>query len=255
LNFSLGLGYGSRSNPIVNGRDIPLILVPQLSYYGKRFFIENLDVGYTLYENASNAFSLVATPGYDRVFFYRNDPQNYFIGGGTVGPSASSAPPYGATGVPPGSGTAETEAEDPQQILERERDTTYLAGPEWNFNYGRVSGQVSALYEVTGRYNGSEVRAAIAVPLIQTSGALTASAGATWKSAELVTYYYGEKGIYEAGSALNPFVKLAYKLPLGDHWRINALAHYEWLDDAIANSPIIVEQSVTTIFAGVEYSF
>jgi outer membrane scaffolding protein for murein synthesis (MipA/OmpV family) len=70
-----------------------------------------------------------------------------------------------------------------------------------------------------------------------------------------VTYFYGEKGIYDAGAALNPFAKISYTLALNDHWNINALAHIERLGDAIADSPIVQEKNVTTIFAGVAYSF
>src|SRR3984957_11154517 len=79
-NFSVALGAGVRTNPLVNGKDIPLVLIPEFSYYGKRFFIDNLDLGFTLAETAANTFNLIATPGYDRVYFYRSDLQNFFIG-------------------------------------------------------------------------------------------------------------------------------------------------------------------------------
>ena len=48
------------------------------------------------------------------------------------------------------------------------RHTTYLAGPEWMFRHRNFIGQVSALYEVTGRHEGYEVRAAVSAPLVQT---------------------------------------------------------------------------------------
>src|SRR5260370_574204 len=79
-NFSVALGAGLRSNPLVTGKNIPLVVIPQFSYYGNRFFINDLDLGFTLVENTTNTFSLVGSPGYDRVFFYRSDLQNIFIG-------------------------------------------------------------------------------------------------------------------------------------------------------------------------------
>jgi outer membrane protein len=79
-NFSVALGTGVRTNPLVNGKDIPLVVIPQFSYYGRRFFIDNLDFGFTLAERGANAFNLIATPGYDRVYFYRTDLQNFFVG-------------------------------------------------------------------------------------------------------------------------------------------------------------------------------
>src|SRR5262245_29482880 len=83
-NLSVALGAGVRTNPLVRSQDIPLIVVPQFSYYGKRFFIDNLDPGVTLFEGDTNTLSLIASPGYDRVFFYRSDLQNIFVGGSSA---------------------------------------------------------------------------------------------------------------------------------------------------------------------------
>jgi outer membrane protein len=230
-DISIGLGAGQRSNPVRGAADIPLLLIPQISYYGKRFFIESLELGVTLYENQSNTFSLIAAPGYDRVFFYRHDTQNIFLNGAlSLGPSQMDTPL----------------AEFPL----RGRHTTYLAGPEWTFSYGRFIGQLNALYEVTGEHDGYEVRTAVATPIIQSHGALVASVGATWKSARVVGYYYGVERLYEPGSAVNPFVKLGYSLPLSERWTFSAFAHYERLGSAVADSPIVSQSHVATVFAG-----
>jgi hypothetical protein len=121
-NLSVALGAGVRTNPLVNGKDIPLVVIPQFSYYGKRFFIDNLDLGFTLADSNSNTFNLIATPGYDRVYFYRTDLQNFFIGfpmsPGSPAEIVSAGTP-GAVKVPP-----------PAPRI------TYLAGPEWTFKYG-----------------------------------------------------------------------------------------------------------------------
>lgn len=236
-DISLSLGAGGRSNPVKGNSDIPLVVIPQISYYGKRFFLENLELGVSLHESDSNTFNLIASPGYDRVFFFRNDLQNIFVGGASSlvsAPTDKEAPPTGEFPV-------------------RRRHTTYLAGPEWIFNYGRVIGQLDALYEVTGEHNGYEVRAAAAAPIIQSKGSLVVSLGMTWKSAALVRYYYGVEGLYEPGSAVNPFIKLGYALPLSDRWTLSAFAHYEYLDNSIANSPIVSDHGVTTVFAGVVF--
>lgn len=247
-NLSVSLGYGHRSNPIVDGRDIPLIVLPSISYYGKRFFLQNLEFGYTVVESDTQTLSLIAAPGYDRVFFYRNDPQNFLINPMPVTLPPSSSPP-GPTPAPP---PPPTESE---QILAHNRDFTYLAGPEWTFGFGRVIGQLNALYEFTGEHGGVEVRGALALPLIDATSKVVATAGFTWKSAALVTYYYGDDELYAADAAMTPFAKLSYAYAIDDHWSLNAFAHYEWLGAAIADSPIVVEDRVLTTFAGVTYSF
>jgi outer membrane protein len=248
----LGLGYGRRSNPVASATDIDLVVIPKLSYYGRRVFLDNFDAGVLLYEGALVTLNLLATPGYDRVFFANRDPQNFFIadGAGAAGPITVGSTPPGVSQSSTSSPTSVTSA----QILQRKRKMTYLAGPEWQVNYGDVVAQLTLLYEATGRHRGSEARAAIAAPVTQTHGTLTATAGATWKSHELVTYYYGEPGLYDASAALNPFVKLSYSLPLAKRWSFNAVAHHEWLDSSITHSPIVNDRTVLTWFAGIAYT-
>lgn len=239
-NFSVALGAGIRTNPLKQSQDIPLIVVPQFSWYGKRFFIENLDPGVTLFEGETNTLSLVASPGYDRVFFYRSDLQNIFVGGTA---SFSSATP-GKEG-PAGS----------REIPARPRKITYLAGPEWTFNYGSVAGQLDYLHEITGRNHGDEIRAALKVPLGHLGGTWSANLGVTWKSAGIVNYYYGSPGVYQPRWALNPFAKVGYSRPLSRKWKLDAFVHCERLGNAIADSPIVARRYVTTAFVGANYVF
>jgi MipA family protein len=233
-NVSLALGAGVRSNPLVHGQDLPLVVVPQFSYYGKRFYIDNLDVGFTAVDGVTNTLSLIASPGYDRIFFYRSDLQNIFVN--VESPVGGSNPP-------------------PVPFPSRHRPITYLAGPEWTFKFHGITGQFDALREVTGHNHGEEVRGAIKIPFIQSTGAFSATVGLTWQSAAIVNYYYGAPGIYESGSALRPFLKLGYTRPLGPGWRLETIAQYEHLPNAIADSPIVAHDYVVTCFLGFVHAF
>ena len=235
LEVSLSVGVGTRTNPVVGRSDIPLFVVPHISYYGKRFFLESLEPGVTLYESDANTFNLIATPGFDRVFFSRHDLQNVVV-------------PFAAV-APPSFGPAAEE----QTFPVGQRHTTYLAGPEWLFRHRNFIGQVSALYEVTGRHHGYELRAAVSAPLVQTKQSLAINAGLTWKSAATVDYYYGVPDLYRPDGALNPFVKLSYALPLSARWTLTAFVHYEYLDDTIVDSPIVSDREVVTAFAGFQF--
>jgi MipA family protein len=245
-NFSLALGAGVRTNPLVSGEDIPLVLVPHVSYYGKRFFLDDLDLGFTLAESNSNTLSLIASPDYDRVYFYRTDLQNFFITG--YAPTGSAL--YTA---------ATTELRDSgnagQEFTQRPRRVTYLAGPEWTFKYEGITGQLDFLHEITGADHGNEIRAALGMPLLKAKGTLSANVGITWNDAAIIDYFYGEPGIYRPGAALNPFAKLAYTVPLSSKWRLDAFTEYEHLGSAIVSSPIIDKHSVTTVFVGAVYAF
>jgi outer membrane protein len=226
-------------------------VIPQLSYYGKRFFIDNLDFGFTLGEFGANTLSLIATPGYDRVYFFRTDLQNFFVGfpnAAGVAVAVTATTP-GATKVPP-----------PAPHI------TYLAGPEWTFTSGQVSGQLDLLHDATGQNSGDEVRGAVGVPLQSQrtaqgtdpgmgKGTLTANVGFTWKSAATVNYYYRVPILYTGRAAFDPFVRLGYTLPLSDKWRFNAFAEYERLGKGIADSPIVADHSVATVFVGAVHAF
>jgi MipA family protein len=151
-NFDVSLGAGVRTDPVAAEANIPLILIPHVSYYGERVFLEDLDFGVTLIEGAASTLSLIASPGYDRVYFYRSDLQNYFVTGVPFSPEYTVAQPT-VERFPP-----------------RARDWTYLAGPEWTFATHGVSGQLDVLHEVTGQNNGTEVRAALGIPLLESRG-------------------------------------------------------------------------------------
>jgi outer membrane protein len=219
---------------LVHGQDLPLVVVPQISYYSKRFYIDNLDVGFSAVDGESNSLSLIASPGYDRIFFYRSDLQNIFV-------NVGAAPP----GTPP----------PPVPFPSRSRSITYLAGPEWTFNCHGVIGQFDVLREITGHNHGEEVRTAIEFPVKRSTGAFSATIGLTWQSAAIVNYYYGAPRIYESGSALRPFLKLGYTRPLGRGWRLEGIAQYEHLANSIADSPIVAQNYVVTTFVGFVHAF
>lgn len=237
-NFNISLGAGVRTDPVVHEAAIPLVVIPQFSYYGKRVFIEDLDLGFTLTESDASTLSLIATPGYDRVFFYRGDLQNIFV-----------SIPYSAVGY------SATGASHGKSVPGGPRNWTYLAGPEWTFENHGITGQLDLLHEITAQNHGNEVRAALGIPLIESTGSLSANVGLTWKSSAIVRYYYGVPRVYEGGWALNPFVKLGYSRPLSSKWRLTAFVHYEHLGNAITDSPIVNARYVLTVFAGATYAF
>jgi len=250
-SLSVALGAGVRTNPVVDGRDIPLVVVPQFSYYGKRFFIDNLDPGVTLFDGESNTLSLVASPGYDRVFFYRSDLQNIFA----FSPTSFTGGYTTYFKRPQPSLQAQAPAAF-REVPRPARKVTYLAGPEWTFKHGKLSGQLDYLHEITGRTHGDEIRAALGLPLGSVlGGSINARAGFTWKSTATVNYYYGYPGLYRAGWVLNPFVKLGYSKDLSSQWRFDAFAHLERLGNAISDSPIVDRHYVTTAFIGATYVF
>ena len=248
-NFSISIGAGVRTDPVVHESTIPLVVIPHVSYYGEHFFLDDLDLGYSFIDSDHTNLSLIGTPGYDRVYFYRSDLQNIFVTGFTN---------FNSTGNPSGgsgSGNGSTQVPYSKPFPWHTRSITYLAGPEWTFKFHGLSGQLDVLHEITGRNHGNEVRAALGIPLSKKSQDWSTDVGLTWKSSRIVNYYYGAPGAYEAGGALDPFVKLGYSHPLKGKWKITGFVECERLSNAIADSPIVNARFVTTAFVGVGYSF
>jgi outer membrane protein len=247
-DFSISLGAGVRTDPVVHESTIPLVVIPHISYYGAHFFLDDLDLGYSFIDSDHSNLSLITTPGYDRVYFYRSDLQNIFVTGFTNFTDTSAQP-----GAGNGNGTTAIPYKKP--FPWHTRSITYLAGPEWTFKFHGISGQLDVLHEITGHNHGDEVRAALGIPLSKKSPDWIADVGLTWKSSAIVNYYYGAPGAYQAGGALDPFVKLGYSHPLKGKWKVTGFVECERLSNAIADSPSVNARFVTTAFVGTVYSF
>lgn len=250
--FALGVGVGVRSNPLNDGDAIPLVLLPQVRYYGERFFLENLEAGWTISEGRNLMVNALVTPSYDGVFFNRWDPGNVFV---DVFANTDSVASEG--------GQAPTDDVDAQTEVRAselsKRRFSYLGGLE--FSYDLQHGMIQALFlsEITGRHSGKEIRFAYQHPL---TPRVSATLGFTWKDKKLTDYYYGidrdevgdDRAEYRPSASFNPFIRLSARSPgAGKGWRLGL----EWqrLDTEITRSPIVDDDDVITVFLGRQIVF
>ena len=63
------LGYGQRTNPLIQSDDIPIVVDLDIAWFGDHFFFDNGDLGLTFADNDAVTASLVARFNSDRVFF------------------------------------------------------------------------------------------------------------------------------------------------------------------------------------------
>ncbi len=82
--FAVGLGLGLRTNPLFDEKETPLVVLPEVVYYGERFFINNMELGFTLADTRKHQLNLLAMPSYDQMYFNRWDPLNFFSDPGNV---------------------------------------------------------------------------------------------------------------------------------------------------------------------------
>nr|WP_324257316.1 MipA/OmpV family protein [Cellvibrio fontiphilus] len=264
-DISLGLGAGVRTNPLDDGDDIPLVILPQVNYNGERFFIQNLDFGAILWQSESQQLSLLATPSYDQVFFHRWSPSNFFIDGSTLATAGKES--GGKNPVVTDDEAHDRELLTPefmplQQRKLRDRKMAGLAGIEYSWSTALADLQIQYLTDFTQIHSGEEVRIAIAKHWQSGKHQWSASLGANWQSRAVVNYYYGvalaeadERGSYQTGSAITPLLRLDWNYELTERWDLRLLASYRELPDEISASPLINDNKVITVFVGGVYHF
>lgn len=262
--LSLGVGAGVRTNPLEATPDIPLVLIPQVNYNGERFFIQNLDFGFILWESETQQLNLLATPSYDQVYFHRWSPSNFFIdsnGFATTGKGSNDDDlPVIDTGgdkelIAPG-------FKDVQTRQLRDRHMAGLGGFEYSVTTALVDVQLQYVTDFTGVHDGDEVRLALAKYWATGRHQISASVGAIWQSSEVINYYYGVtqpeadlRGTYSTDAALTPVARMEWNYQLTERWDLRFLANYRQLPDEISASPLINDNKVITVFIGGVYHF
>ena len=291
-SVSVALGLGMRSNPVRDGDDLPVFLLPSISYYSERFFFETDTLGFTFVENENHMANVITTLSYDQMFFRDWSVGNFSLGpsGGASGFTPDSGGPVTSpdTGDPivvPGtddpdaipdegtpsswddrdviSGPAEDNTADEIFINTDDRKTALLGGFEYLYFHGPIDIQVQALRDISNVHDGIEIRVAGALKKQFSHQLYSVAVGGEWKDSANLDYYFGidshetnnESGEYNVGSAFSPFIKLQWKYRVNHHWHLQANWHYRHLSSAVTNSPLVVEDSVQTVFFGGVYEF
>ncbi|HWK53578.1 MAG TPA: MipA/OmpV family protein [Hyphomicrobiales bacterium] len=273
-NWHLGiaLGAGERSNPLVSGDDIDIHAVIDFSWYGKRFFFDNGDFGYTLYQDSNLSVSLLASINNERSYYsyltgkqLRLDSlfgQNLELGSSFVAKEVSPTRDQdGATLGPTLS---------PEELAQRNRDTAlpdrdYAANGGMELLYVSPYGdlQLQLLSDVSSTHEGQEAWVSWTKAWYTRNTEFSFTAGLEWQSDALISYYYGitpaesfeGRPAYESGSGTNRFMRLGLRHSFNEHWQLVGMAEREFLSDAIRQSPIVDSHAIDTFFTGLYYAF
>ena len=251
--LSIAVGAGVRTNPVMDNADIPLILIPQISYQGERFFIQNLDFGYSLYQTDEQYLHLLLTPSIDQIFFKEKDLNNIFVNSQNSFLTKNDSPSINAD-------NAEYRTIDKQQL--RPRRMAALLGFEYSYAINDIDLQLQALQEITQYYDGQEVRLALSKSIIVGKHDVKLTLGANWQSAKTLNYFYGvnenealSNGYYAPVSSISTLMRLDWNYELNESWSLRFLTNYKHLGSSITESPLITTNNVVTAFVGGVYHF
>lgn len=260
----IGIGAGLRTNPVLQNDDIPLVIVPQISYQNNRFFVQNLDMGYTLVTTDTQQLNLVVMPTDEQFFFYPHSSFNVFsvdsfankLNGGEEVLTSDG----GSTNTLTGPTNKRMLTIDSASLHKRRMGA--LAGIEYDYTWQDYDVLVQALQETTHYYDGSELRLALSKTFSRNHYNVKVTLGAHWQSKETNTYFYGLSAqesddvlTYTATSGTSGLLRGEWNYQLDAHWTLRFLASYRVLSRAITDSPLITSDHVVTAFAGGVYHF
>lgn len=233
------MGYGLRSNPLVQSDDIPIYVDVDIAWFGDHFFFDNGDLGLTMADNSAVTASLVARFNSDRVFFGSTDTR--FVNADLAG-----AP------------LAET-----VEFTVPDRDYAIELGVEllMDGSWGQL--QLTAFHDVSGTHDGFEVYADYGYGWRKQRWYVEPSIGLSYKSAALNDYYWGVRDDevdlvlppYQAEEGTNAHARLMLGYQVSRNWTFSLVAEYERLNDSAAASPLVDEQDVFGYFAGFGFRF
>ncbi len=237
--LGFALGYGLRTNPLVQSDDLPIVIDIDIAWFGDRFFFDNGDLGFTFADNDKITSSLVARVNSDRVFFGRTDTR--FV-------TVDSA------GIPL---SDEVIFEVPDRSYAVELGVEVLADGPW----GQL--QLSAFHDISGKHDGYELFADYAYGWRSQRWYFEPSFGLSYKSDSLNDYYWGVRDseanqalpTYIAGHGVNAHARLAMSYQLNRRWVFSIVGEFERLNDDAAASPMVEDNSVFGYFAGFGFHF
>jgi len=256
--FGVGLGYGQRTNPLIQSEDIPVVVDLDIAWFGERWFFDNFDLGFALVDNARFTTNVVARLNSDRAFFGKTNTRyvNFSLtAGGAQAPIVASP---GAPSPPPGSNFNEAvELKVPDRDYAVELGLEMLLDGEW----GQAT--LRAFHDVSGTHEGYEISADYSYRWIRGRFSLAPSVGVAWKSAALSDYYWGVHADevlptlqgYQVDAGLGWEAGLRASYYFTKSMRFALSANYERLQHSVAMSPIVAEPEVIGYFAGLAWQF
>lgn len=254
--MSLAVGFGQYGNILHQGESTPLYLVPRFSYYRQRFYLENLDPGYNLWQQDGFSLDITAKQSFDALLLRQNPLKDSLLRGLIHSKKLFVVP---------------TSSRLDELFTPTRRHFSYLAG--FSLFYDKANWQfASALQQdVSNVHHGLEWQHKIRY-LWQT-GPVTMAITSEYRylSSNYSNYYFGvgpddskafssrqpDKRfyLYQPGSQWLPALKLESSYQLPNKTRLLLNWRREWLPTAYRDSLYFQKRQHDIWFAGVLWSW
>jgi outer membrane protein len=249
--IGVAVGLGVRSNPLVDGDNVPLLLLPDIAWYGDAAYFDNGEFGYQWVETKTHAFETFIHLDEERSFFTFWSPTNIFL------------PSSGLDILSPGS---EPVLQPPAEISINDiasRKWAINGGLRWHYKQKSGEWQISLEKDISGVHKGEKLQLSYQHNWQWQDWRIALKSTAIWKSEKLSDYYYGisardnvsSQFYYHAEAGWQPKLSLQVQHPISSSWLWLLSASYQKLHSGITNSPLVREKDVQSVFSGVAYRF
>jgi outer membrane protein len=252
--LGVGVGYGLRTNPLIQSDDIPVVVDIDIAWFGKRWFFDNGDIGFALLDNRLLTANMVARVNSDRAFFSKTNTRFVTFALANSGVSVPIADPVTGEVIASPQPTA---LKVPKRDYAVEVGVEVLFGGEWG------EAALHGFRDASNTHDGFELAADYSYRWTRGRLSVSPSVGVAYKSARLSDYYWGVHSNevartlreYHADGGLNWEAGLRANYYLTKSLRAALSANYERLHDGVADSPIVERPYVFGYFAGVAWQF
>ena len=260
-HLGIALGVGVRTNPLIDGDDIPLVILPDIAWYADKAYFDNGELGYQWLNQPKVAFETFLQVDRERAFFSFFHPANILI------PTESAISDSPAT---PNS-TIDLDLDLDIHNNQRNLSIDQIASRKWAVNAGirghyfLSSGewQIMIQQDVSNVHKGQQVRLEYSHSWLLHDFRLGVRVGADWKSAHLIDYYYGvsqrdtdlSEFYFDGKSGWQNYLSLNAQKPININWSWLANIGYRRLPKSLISSPLIEQNNIRNIFLGVAYRF
>jgi len=237
--IGVGVGLGEHSNPLYDGKDRNVAVLPSFYYYGESFYIENTEIGYVLEADERWVISLKGKFNNDGLYF---NESNF---SGILASGLQSPGNFG----------------DPETVAAGEvnRDYSYLAGLSSKyFLNDNISFSLAAYHDITNVHNGYSITAGSQFTWSKKRWRFQASFGVEFSDSDLNSYYFGlreEDGTsyanFEIGSSSNISASTSFAYRLNKNFSLIGRYSYQWLDSSITKSPLVEDAHTRMFFIGI----
>lgn len=251
--FGVALGVGARTNPLVDGDVIPLVVLPDIAWYGKSWYWDNDEVGYEWLNREEWSAEFFVMPNRERAFFSFFQPANILL------PSNTLAPGSGGSQLP---GAPPPEPVSIDDVADRE--WAFDAGVRVHKRMGSQEWSFSATTDVSGVHQGQQAILAYSIGKVIGGWRWNINPSLVWKSANLTDYYYGiderdnvpEDRFFSAGAGWQPHLTISGSKPLREtNWVWLTRFNYQYLHQGMRDSPLVDEPHSISVFFGLGYQF